>query len=829
MKKVIFVIVFILKFSLFINHSELTAQPAPILNGAELQLALQKLNVLGSVLYVAAHPDDENNALLAYLSKEKKLRTAYLSLTRGSGGQNLIGSEKGMELGILRTQELLAARKIDGAEQFFTRAIDFGYSKFAQESLEKWNGDLILADLVWIIRKFQPDVIITRFAKGAGGHGHHIASAILAGKAFFAAADSSQFQEQLKYVKPWQAKRLVWNTWRPDLGNRTPDMPALISVDLGTYNTLLGKSYTEISALSRSMHKSQGFGSSGHRGSYLNYFEHTEGSIAQEDLFNDIDITWNRQANSSQISGLLKEAENIFNPNTPQKIIPQLLQAYKMIGQLKPSPIIQIKSADIKEVIRSCLGLWLEAISEEYTVSPGDTLPFHIMLVNRSKFPLILKRISFPFDPSDSVIEQPLNNNQPFELTQTIKLPFDAELTIPYWIEKDDTYEINKINDKKLIGQPEKSSPLQVYVHLQADQDTIGFRIPIYYRWSDRVKGEKYRPVEISPPVTINLINDVFLFPDNKAREIDLSIKSFVPNLKGKITIQVPEKWQAQPNEFPISTSDKFEEKHLRTHITPPNAQDLGSLKISAETRGRMYSNSIVEISHDHIPIQVVYPHAGAHLVHFNINYIGEHIAYIMGSGDEIPSCLEQIGYSVDLLSDEDLVTKDLSKYDAIITGTRAYNTRAELHNQKSRLFEYVYKGGTLITLHNTRFGLPARDIGPFPFHISRDRVSDERAPVTFLEPDHPILNWPNKLTQADFSGWVQERGLYFADTWDNHYTALIACNDPGESPKKGGLLYATYGKGHFMYAAYSWFRQLPAGVPGAYRLFINLISAGQK
>jgi LmbE family N-acetylglucosaminyl deacetylase len=813
----------------FIFWAHVSAKPLPPMNAAEIQLALQKLNVVGSALYVAAHPDDENTAVLAYLSKERMLRSAYLSLTRGGGGQNLIGNEKGSELSVLRTQELLAARKIDGAEQFFTRAIDFGYSKTSMETLKKWNKEVILSDLVWIIRKFQPDVIITRFTPDRGGHGHHTSSAILAVEAFSAAGDAAQFPEQLKYVKPWQATRIVWNTWRPQLENRTPDMPSLVASNLGTFNTLLGKSYLEISALSRSMHKSQGFGSSGYRGNYNNYFEHMAGEAAKNDLFDNIDLTWQRIPGAARVATILSRTENEFVPTNPSQIIPQLIEAYRLIQQLEPTPVVQAKLAALREIIRSCAGLWLEAIAKDYAVTAGNTIGLDLMLVNRSPLELNLKQFSITQSKIDTTCHTPLKNNEPYKIKVLLNIPADAKFTHPYWLQKMGDAEYYNVKEQMDIGLPEQPSPLQVNYTLDIQGELITYTVPVYYRWTDRVHGEMYRPLEITPPVTANLSANVFIFPNNQPTEIAVLLKSWANQISGTVRLNLPVGWQTEPREIPLRFAKKYDEASVQFKIKPPQEECADTLGVEIEINKQIYNKSYLQIAHDHIINQTIFPAAAAKIVNFNIQTSGNDIGYIMGSGDEIPLYLEQLGYTVSLLSDNDIENQDLARFDAIIAGTRAYNVRTRLQQQKQILFEYVKNGGTLISLHNTRFGLSADNIGPFPFSISRDRVSVEEAAVKLLAPDHPILNKPNRISHRDFDSWVQERGLYFADEWDTNYVPILSSNDPGEDPKHGGLLYASYGDGHFIYSGYSWFRQLPAGIPGAYRLFVNMISVGNN
>ena len=822
MKKIIVFILFLI--------IRLSAQPSPTMSASEIQLALKKLTVTGSVLYVAAHPDDENTALLAYLSKERLLRTGYLAMTRGDGGQNLIGPETGNLLGVIRTQELLAARSIDGAEQFFTRAIDFGYSKSSDETLEIWGKEKILSDVVWVIRNFRPDVIITRFTSTMGGHGHHLSSAILAKEAFHAAADPNRFPEQLKYVKPWQAKRIVWNVFSWNRDRQNIDVSKLVSVDLGTFNPLLGQSYTEIYAKSRSMHKSQGFGAGASRGTDLEYFIHTAGDSAKNDLFDNVDLSWDRVRGGKPVGDLLQNAYQNFNPENPAASIPILIEAYQLMNQDSDNYWFEVKKRDLKKVIQTCAGIWIEAIADDYSATPGSAIKLNTSIVSRSEFPVKLDKVILPFNSGDTLFQEALQNNKPVEWKTTFSVPQDIDYTNPYWLKNPPSKGTFQVNDQKLIGKPVEVSPLQVQFQLIIDGSSLTYQTPVLYRWIDRVNGEQYRPEEIAPKVTINLDEPVYIFSENQPREIITRIRAGEANVSGTLKLKLPKEWKSQPEQSQFSLQDKYQEKSIRFNILPPTPASEVTVTPIAEVNGITFSRSYVKIEYSHIPIQTLYLQSEAELVRLDLKKDNEKIAYIMGSGDDIPKSLEQIGYQVTMLSDEEIENADLSQYDVIITGIRAYNTRESLAKNHQRIMDFIKSGGTVIDQYNTTWGLPMENIGPYPFHISHDRITVEEAPVQFVDPDHPLLNYPNHITQKDFDGWVQERGLYFPNEWDTtHYQTILTSHDPGESPTSGAILYAKYGKGHYIYSGLSWFRELPAGVPGAYRLFVNLISVGTE
>lgn len=809
-------------------HSISLAQPTRIMNAAELELALRKLNVLGSVLMLAAHPDDENTALLSYLSSGRLVRTAYLSTTRGDGGQNLIGPEKGDLMGVIRTQELIAARKLDGAEQFFTRAIDFGYSKSPEETIRIWGRDEILSDMVWIIRNFRPDVIITRFTAEMGGHGHHRASAILAKEAFHAAGDPQKYPEQLKFVDIWQPKRIVWNAWRRNRNSDSNDSE-LISVDIGEYNSFLGKSYTEIAAKSRSMHKSQGFGSRGRRGQSINSFEHTAGMPAMNDLFEGIDLSWNRVEGGKEISEFIDGAISSFQPENPSKIIPNLISAYKIMADMPESYWIKQKHKELTDIIQSALGLWVEAIVEDYSYTLGSGVNLSFNVLNRSNYPVKLQRIITPYQTQEFGNGQILRFNQPFQRKQTITIPNSLNLTHPYWLQSKSSLGLFNVDDQKLIGHPENFPAMVVQFVVQINNQNITLESPVLYRWTDRVDGEQYRSLEIIPDVTLNLQESLYIFSNDQHKEIGLRIKAGKDEVSGQLQMQVPNGWRVEPSTILFSLMKKDDERLLNFTLWPPKKPSIGSLTAEGIVDGEKNSKGFLQIQYPHIPVQTLFPPAEAKLVRLDLTKRNEKIAYIMGSGDDVPKYLEQLGYHVELLSDDDLANVDLNKYDTIISGVRVFNVRSRLKQQISRILEFVHLGGVFIMQYNTSRGLVVDNLGPYSFQISRDRVSVENAPVKFEIPDHPLLNTPNTITQMDFDNWVQERGLYFASEWDTNFQAPISSHDPGESDKFGGIIYTKYGSGVFIYTGLSFFRELPAGVPGAYRLFVNMISAGKE
>ena len=806
---------------------------------AELQLALRKLTVVGSALYVAAHPDDENTAMLAWLSNDRLYRTGYLSMTRGDGGQNLIGQEKGELLGVIRTQELLAARRIDGAEQFFTRAVDFGFSKNPEETLRIWGHDDVLADVVWVIRRFRPDVIITRFpTTGEGGHGHHTASAMLAEEAFTAAADPTRFPEQLRYVRTWQPKRIFWNrfSWQP-IKPDDPSVAKSLRVDLGTYNPLLGRAYTEIAATSRSEHKSQGFGSAERRGSVINYFDQHGGDPATKDLFEGIDTSWSRFAGGEAVGKLLQQAADTFDPKNPQATIPTLMEAFDQFDRLAATkewtpisnPYWQVKHDEILAAIRDCAGLAFDVSAGDSTVVPGAEIPVSVTVVNRSDYPFQLSVVASPYAAPGKAPGTALKNNQPIKTDITLKLPADASISQPYWLERSAAQGLFTVADQRLIGNAD-NTPIPIAVTLTDDRmRSIVFTVPAIFRWTDPVQGEKTRDLDVVPQLTANFDAGIYVFPAPAARRVGVRLRSYGATA-ATAHLVLPAGWKSEPASQSVELKGKGDEKLVSFNVTPPSAESTGF--IAAEvTIGTEKASApgIIDIDYPHIPAQRIFSGTGARLVRADIKTRGKNVGYIMGSGDDVPGILRQIGYDVTLLTDADLDRGDFARYDAVVLGIRAYNTRNRLQLAHAKLMDYVAAGGTVVVQYNTNNGLDDLAVpspGPFPFKISRDRVTVEEAPVTILKADHPLLNVPNKIAEKDWTKWVQERGLYFASEWDPKYETVIATNDPGEPSKPGGLLFARHGKGAFVFTGYAFWRQLPAGVPGAMRLFANLVSA---
>lgn len=795
----------------------------------DIYLGLKKLNVLGSVLYVAAHPDDENTRLISYFSKDKLYRTGYLSLTRGDGGQNLIGDEQGIELGLIRTQELLGARRIDGGEQFFTRAFDFGYSKTPQETFTKWDKEKILSDVVWVIRKFQPDVILTRFpATGEGGHGHHTASAILANEAFTAAADPKRFPEQLKYVSTWQAKRILWNGF--NFNNATPP-PDAFKIDVGGYNPVLGKSYGEIAAESRSQHKSQGFGSSGNRGEVYEFFRPVAGPAPQKDLFEDVETGW-RKINAPHISKLVDEVRAGFDFLHPEKSVKSLVQLYKAVNALPASTWKAKKLEDIIQLVEACSGLFADATTNTPYVAQTDSLRINFTLNNRLGSNVIFNGLHL--QGFDSTLSLQLNKNINHSFPVTIYVPPSAPVTQPYWLANEMKEGYYQVSDQQLIGEPDVQPAFTALFHLNIEGQTFPVKRKVRYRFNDPVKGEVYQPFAILPPYTISFPEEITVLSadsiKNETHAFDIVAQKNLDKLEvftaGKNLVKTDRVKKGERVSFENPLHSFLNEQQKST-----GAQARINIPYYADQAEKTALKSFRQVNYDHIPrIYYFKPGVNRYVV-LDVETAGKKIGYIVGAGDKIPEALTQMGYDVTLLSDKELAKNNLQQFDAIITGVRAYNTNEWLNQYYDKLMTYVRNGGNLIVQYNTSNNIgPVRaKIGPYSFDISRTRITDENAAVTFLKPEHQVLNFPNKITENDFTGWIQERSIYHAGKMDSSFQSILHMSDPGEQGDGGSLIIAKHGKGYFTYTGLVFFRELPAGVPGAYRLMANLIALNRK
>ena len=735
-------------------------------NSAAIYAQLKQMEVLGSVLYIAAHPDDENNAFLPYLTKERRYRTAYLSLTRGDGGQNLIGKEQGIELGLIRTQELLAARMQDGAEQYFSTAYEFGYSKSAKEALAIWDHQKVLSDVVWVIRKFQPDIIISRFPGDArAGHGHHAASSIIAQEAYTAAADPNMFPEQFKYgVQPWKAKRILWNTFNFGTVNTTNDNQ--LKIEVGGYNPTIGKSYGEIGAEARTMHKSQGEGRPRRRGSYFEFFQHLNGDTAKTDIMEGVVTNWSR-LNAPKIQTTIQQIISAYKIDQPAASVPSLVQLYQAVNKLPESQWKTYQLNLIQSTIESASGLLVEATTTKQQVVPEGDLTIQVLVNQRSIVNTNLEKFQFLSSQTnikDSLLNIKLANNQNQQFTYAFKVPVNQAISQPYWLVNPKTEGMFVVQDQTMVGKAENDPPFSILLHYTIEGQLFQKQFPVQYKYVDLTKGDVYQPIVVLPKKEVAPLKSVVLMP------------------------------------------------------TSSNAP------LPAFEKGIFHKT----IQYDHIPAQTYFQDASIQVVKVDIKKQGQKVGYIDGAGDAIPEALEQLGYEVVYLKEADLTTAHLNGLDAIVVGIRAFNMYAYLSDKQAVLNEYIANGGNLIVqyLKSNQVGTQNIKVGPYPLTVnSGRRVTEENAKVTFVLPNHPVLNFPNKIIDQDFNNWVQERSTYQAENIDTHFQTPLQMNDTGEAPSLGSLLIAPFGKGNFAYVSLALFRQLPAGNPGAYKLFANLLS----
>jgi len=816
----------------------LIAQKPSKPTSSEIFHQIQKLNFIGSVLYIGAHPDDENTRLISYLANDIKAQTTYLSITRGDGGQNLIGSELSEILGVIRTQELLGARKTDGGNQRFTRAVDFGFSKNPDETFRIWGKQEALADVVWAIRSLKPDIIINRFDHRTPGttHGQHTASAILSYEAYDLARNASQFPEQLKYVDVWTPKRLFFNTSFFFYGSQEAfdkaDKSNLSKLETGSYYTNLGLSNGEIAALSRSNHKSQGFGSTGSRGNESEYLEYLKGSAMKKksDIFEGVTTTWLRFSNGLAIRDIMDQVELQFDFKNPSASIPKLLEAQTLINKIEDDYWRKIKLNQINEIIASCAGLFVEAVSSTDATSPSQEIKLKLELINRSNCPIALSGYKVSTSQGSELPNLQLNNNVSNRLETTAQIPLEANYNSPYWLNEKGSVGMYKVVDQELTGLPETPSGITVDFSISLNNKaTIFLRREVVFKSNNPIKGEMYQPLYVLPPVTVQILDKVLIFKDNSAKNISVRVNAIKSGISGELHLELPEGWHSEPKNTTVTFLNGETEKNITFSVTPPETDSEGIMVPKFAYQDKIYHAEKIEITYDHIPKQVVLLPAESKLVKSNIKIEGKKIAYIQGAGDDIPSGLTQIGYEITELKQNEITAERLKSFDAIVMGIRVYNVLDDFEPQQNILLQYVAEGGTLLVQYNTDSRIKTLNFSPFPIKLSRNRVTEEDAEVRLLDPNLEVLNFPNKISNLDFSGWVQERGLYFPSEWGSEFTPVLGMNDFKEPERLGSLLVSKYGKGHYIFTGLSFFRQIPAGVPGAYKLFANLISIGKN
>lgn len=815
-----FSILLLSAFSVMLSASH--AQ-VPVTNSStDIYMQLKKLNVLGSVLYIAAHPDDENNGFLPYLAKEKLYRTGYLSLTRGDGGQNLIGSEQGVELGLIRTQELLAARRIDGAEQYFSRAYEFGFSKSWQEALRIWDREKVLSDVVWMIRKFQPDIIITRFPGDArAGHGHHAASSVLAQEAYTAAADPKRFPEQFKYgVQPWQAKRILWNTF--NFGGTNTTSNDQLKVEVGGYNALIGKSYGELGGEARTMHKSQGEGRPRRRGQVYEFFATLAGDAPKNDLMDGIVTDWKRINGGEKIQSQINHIISNYQFEKPEASVPALVNLYRSVKALPTGNWRDKKLAEIQDLIEACSALFSEATTAQENVVQGDVLNVNFFFNKRKEANVVVKNIKL--ENFDTTVNESLGLNNNFTFNRTVPVAADKKISQPYWLEYPKEEGIFDVRDQTLIGKAENDPSFEAVFSVKIEGEDFIIKRPVQYKVVDPTKGELYQPLAVLPRVELNFTKENFISLNGQTVKVESQFKK-----NGNVDVPLETRFAIVPG-WDSDTKSQMATRGSGFFMLIPKDKQANTkteISVASGTPG-VYLGTTKVIAYDHIPTITYFTQAKANLLNLNIKTEGKKIGYIVGAGDKVPLALEQLGYEVTILSEADITEDNLKQFDAVITGIRASNIFEFLTAKNDVLNKYVENGGNLIAqyIKSNTVGAKRLKLGPYPFSISTgSRVTEEDAKVKFLLPEHTVLNYPNKITEKDFDGWIQERSTYQVDQADAHYEMPLAMNDTGEKESRGSLAIAKYGKGNFAYVSLVLFRQLPAGVPGAYRILANLVA----
>ena len=802
-------------------------------SSSEIYSKIQKLNVLGSLLHIGAHPDDENTSLISYFSNKHHIETTYLSITRGDGGQNRIGTELRDALGLIRTHELLAARKIDGANQLFTTANDFGFSKNPNETLNIWDKNELMSQIVKHIRTIRPDIIVNRFDHRTAGttHGHHTSSALLSYDAFDLSSDNTSFPEHLDNLSIWSPKRLFLNVSWFFYGSQenfsNVDKGQFLNFDYGELNTLTGVTYDEISSKSRSQHKSQGFGRSPSPGGpKWNYLELIKGNpIKSNDPFEGIDISWNRLENGNKVETLIDTLLNNFDFKKPQKNVSSLIQIYQAIENVEDGYWKRKKIEEVKNVISQCLGLEIQLNSKNELGIPNSSEEFNLKFVNPSKSNVQLNSIII--NDTKFNIGENLSDNELFE--KQIKILIGDKISTPYWLLRDGDIGMYQVDENKLKGLPETPRAVSASVNIEINKTRFSLLVNANYRFNDPVKGEVVTPFTIVPKITVNLDQPDYIFPDDKEKQISVSATTYKDNFKGILRLSIPEGWSVKPEQYILDIKNKNEEKNYSFKVKPNEKNTSGFVIPEVKSEGKIYNKQLVKIDYPHIPKQFIVKTSSSKLLKINLKNNITRVGYIMGAGDKIPESLENININVVKIDPTNISIENLNKFPTVIVGIRAFNVLEELRFKNKILWNYAKNGGTLIIQYNTSRGLKTKDITPFKLEISRDRVTDENSNIKIINKSHSILNYPNSISQFDFNNWVQERGLYFPNNWGNEFEALLEMNDINETKKRGSLLVSDFGDGKIIYTGLSFFRELPAGVPGAYRLFVNLINYGHE
>jgi LmbE family N-acetylglucosaminyl deacetylase len=816
-----------------------TVPQSPAAIGQELK----SFATLGSVLYVAAHPDDENTQLITYLARGRGYRTAYLSVTRGDGGQNELGPEFGEKLGVARTQELLAARRLDGGRQFFTRALDFGFTKDVNETLRIWDHSQVLGDVVRVFRTFRPDVVIAGMnpVQTPGQHGQHVASAQLAIEAFKLSGDPTAYPEQIKEgLLPWQPKRILQNV---RFGGRGNPQSATITLDDGGDDPVTGESFAAIANRSRGQHKTQGFGSfaaatGGRGGPRQETFAMINGDPATNDIVDGLDLSFARFGpGGAEIAKLVDGAVGNFNKDDPSASVPALLAIRAQLAALPSDPVVADKRAQLDRILQACLGLSVETTIATAEVVPGETLALHHTASVNGKLAVRWKGVAFRADGSggSATFGDEIAAGQSASHDSTNVLSAQTPVSQPYWLREPSTAGmfVVKPADLKLIGTPENPPTFPIDYLFEVGGQTLAIATQPVQLVSAAPEAQAKRKLVAIPPVALSFPFEVALFAPGATKSVVVDVKAARAGVNGTIRLEAPAGWKISPKSRAFEFKNVGDKSDFTFDLTAPAQLTTAEFTAVATVGKNSYTNGRVAINYPHLPVQLLLPPARLRVAAFDLKIRGQKVGYLPGAGDSTAENLTEMGYQVVTLSGLDLIPEKLKGLDAVVIGVRAFNERKDLEPNLPGLFAWVEQGGTVIAQYNRPANNLTKNLGPYPLSIAGNapdlRVTDETAPVIFLAADHPALNFPNKITQADFDGWVQERGAYFPSKWDEPDVPLFAMSDPGEKQPDSSVLVAKYGKGYYVYTGLGFFRQLPAGVPGAYRLFANLVSLGKE
>jgi LmbE family N-acetylglucosaminyl deacetylase len=851
------------------------AQVRPVydMGAAGIVQLLERLQTTASALHTGAHPDDEDSSFLARMARGDHARVAYLSLNRGEGGQNIIGVELFDALGVIRTEELLQARRLDGGEQFFTRSFDYGFSKTRDEAAAKWNERDVLGDMVRVIRAFRPFVLYARFSgTPADGHGQHQMAGYLTPLAFRAAADPAQFPEQIaEGLRPWQAKKLYRGApFRPDPAN-----PPTTEVQTGVVDAALGRSYAEIAAEGRSQHKSQEMGGIEPMGPAasglirLSPAPEGTGPLRERSIFEGIDVTvpglavlaglpqGSLRAELAAVDAAARQALTTYQPLEPARIIAPLasgLAATRAARQSlrtldAPSDaraeadfLLAVKERDFAEALVRAAGVVVDPLADVEMVTPGGSLTVSVrtFLADASLARVTSARLRAPGGwtvapapppPANANQGPPARREVPAAETRyAVTVAADAPVTQPYFLAQPRRGDMYLWPEGGPRSVPFEGPLLTADVSVEIAGASLTVSRPVQYRVGDRIRGELRRDVNVVPAVTVGVDSPLLIVPTGSTpntQRIVVRATSFAENVKGILRLRLPQGWTSEPAEAPLTLASEGENTAASFTVRAPARRAAGTFEITAEAvvGGVTYARDVQTIAYPHIQTHRVYAPAAVKVQVFDLKVAAVKVGYIMGSGDQVPEALRRMGLDVTLIDAEMLASGDLSRFDTIVVGVRASEARPDFVANNGRLRDYMERGGTLIVQYQ-QTDYVSRNLPPYPVKTEGNpRVTDETAPVTILVPRHPVFASPNVITPADFAGWVQDRNLYSFGTFDGRYTPLLETADPGEKPQRGGEVYADVGKGRYVYTSYAWFRQLPAGVPGAYRMFANLVS----